>query len=84
MKGGIIVTPEHHKDSNSGQWLSVNYSLLLNNSTMVIAKTTGQQTEVNITPITFSRVKGREWYRIAAIIKPVSDNAISEYHIKKE
>jgi hypothetical protein len=62
----------------------VNYSLLLNNSIIVIARTTGQQIEVKITPITFSRVKGREWYRITTSIKPISNDAIIEYHIKKE
>jgi hypothetical protein len=62
----------------------VNYSPLLNNSTIVIASTTGQQIAVKITPKIFSRVKGREWYRIAASIKPVSNKAISECHIKKE
>jgi hypothetical protein len=62
----------------------VNYSLLLNNSTIVIANTTGQQIAVKITPKIFSRVKGREWNRIATSIKPVSDNAVIEYHIKKE
>jgi hypothetical protein len=56
----------------------------LNNSIIVIANTTGQQTEVKITPITFSRVKGREWYRITTSIKPISNDAIIEYHIKKE
>jgi len=62
----------------------VNYSPLLNNSIIVIASTTGQQIAVKITPKMFSRVKGREWYRIAAIIEPISNNPISEYHIKKE
>jgi hypothetical protein len=62
----------------------VNYSLVLNNSTIVIANTTGQQIAVKITPKIFSRVKGREWYRIAARVKPISNDAIIEYHIKKE
>jgi len=77
MKGGIIVTPEHHKDSNSGQWLSVNYSLLLNNSTMVIANTTGQQKAVNTIPIRFSREKGSVRLRIIKVINPISNKAVS-------
>lgn len=51
---------------------------------MVIDKTTGQQTAVKITPIIFSRVKRREWYRIATRVKPISNDAIIKYHIKKE
>jgi len=77
MKGGIIVTPEHYKDSESVEWLSVNYSLLLNNSTMVIAKTTGQQNAVNTIPIKFSIEKGRVRFRIMIVISPISNNAVS-------
>jgi hypothetical protein len=77
MKGGIIVTPEHYKDSNLGQWLSVNYSLLLNNSTIVIANTTGQQNAVNTIPIIFSIEVGMVRLSIITAINPISNNAIS-------
>jgi hypothetical protein len=77
MKGGIIVTPEHYKDSNSFEWLSVNYSLLLNNSTMVIANTTGQQNAVKTIPNIFSIEVGRVRLSIITAINPISNNAIS-------
>jgi hypothetical protein len=78
MKGGIIVTPEHYKDSESVEWLSVNYSLLLNNSTIVIAKTTGQQNAVNSIPNIFSTVKRRVSLRIITAISPISNKPISK------
>jgi hypothetical protein len=54
------------------------YELLLNNSTIVIAKTTGQQKAVNSIPIIFSREKRRVRFRIITAISPISNKAVSK------
>jgi hypothetical protein len=77
QRGKITMLTEHYKDSNSVEWLSVDYSLLLNNSTIVIAKTTGQQNAVNTIPIRFSIEKGRVRFRIMIVISPISNKAVS-------
>jgi hypothetical protein len=50
----------------------------LNNSTIVIAKTTGQQKAVNNIPKMFSRVKGRVRLSIMTTNNPISNKAISK------
>jgi len=75
---------EHYKYSESVEWLSVNYSLVLNNSTIVIASTTGQQNAVNTIPIKFSIEKGRVRFRIIIVISPISNKLISPYDIKQK
>jgi hypothetical protein len=83
QRGSTLLT-EHHKDSNSVEWLAVNYSLVLNNSTIVIANTTGQQNAVNTIPIKFSIEKGRVRLRIITLINPISNKLISPYDIKQK